>query len=157
MLRVCFVCLGNICRSPTAEGVFLHLVTQQGLADRFVIDSAGTAGYHVGELPDARSRAAASRRGYRLPSRSRQFVASDFADFDWVLAMDRANQRELLRLARTPTERAKVRLLRSFELTALKDAEVPDPYYGGESGFDEVLDICERACGSLLKELSPGL
>lgn len=157
MHRVCFVCLGNICRSPTAEAVFAKLVRDASLEDEFVIDSAGTAAYHVGELADSRSRAAAKRRGYSIGHRARQFQRSDFGQFDLVCAMDRDNLEALLRLAPTPEAKQKVKLLRSFEPTAPQGAEVPDPYYGGERGFDEVIDICERACRGLLAQLHAGV
>lgn len=155
MFRVCFVCLGNICRSPTAEAVFCKLVQDAALEEQFLIDSAGTANYHVGELADARSRAAAKRRGYEIRHRARQFVRSDFEQFDLVCAMDADNYRDLLHLAPTPEAKEKVKLLRSFDPTARKAAEVPDPYYGGERGFDEVIEICERACRGLLEQMRP--
>lgn len=152
-LSLCFVCLGNICRSPTAEGVMRALVRDAGLADRIAIDSAGTGAWHVGEPADARARAAARARGIELTGTARQFVRADLARFDYVLAMDRANLRALHALARSPEERARVHLFRSFDPTAPAGAEVPDPYYGGPQGFDEVLDICERACRGLLEHL----
>jgi protein-tyrosine phosphatase len=155
MTRVCFVCLGNICRSPTAEAVFCKMVKERGLEDEYEIDSAGTASYHEGELADGRSREAARRRGYDIQSRSRPFEPEDFERFDYVLAMDGDNRRALLEMARSQAARERVRLLRSFDPTAPKDAVVPDPYYGGSRGFDEVIDICERACRGLLDTLSP--
>ena len=153
MIRVCFVCLGNICRSPTAEGVFRRLVSDARLEKHFAIDSAGTASYHVGELPDARARAAARRRGYELTGTGRQFQRSDFSAFDYVLAMDQDNLRALSKLAPTEDARSKIHLLREFDATAPGRAEVPDPYYGGPSGFDEVIDVCERACRGLLENI----
>lgn len=150
ILRVCFVCLGNICRSPTAEGVFLHLVAQAGRAAAFEIDSAGTAAYHEGERPDRRSLATARARGVELPGRARQFRRDDFARFDHVLAMDRENLRALQRLAPDEAARAKVALLRRFDPDAPPDAEVPDPYYGGADGFDRVFEICMAACRGFL-------
>jgi protein-tyrosine phosphatase len=156
MHRVCFVCLGNICRSPTAEAVFHKLVQDASLEHAFVIDSAGTASYHQGEQADSRSRAAAKRRGYSIGHRARQFQRSDFSEFDLVCAMDSDNLGTLLRLAPTPEAKQKVKLLRSFDPTAPRGAEVPDPYYGGERGFDDVIDICERACRGLLAQLQNG-
>lgn len=153
MPSVCFVCLGNICRSPTAEGVFRDLVACEGLADAIEIDSAGTANFHTGELPDRRSIAAARRRGITLDSRARPFDAADFVHFDHILAMDRANLEELQARAPDAEARAKVRLFRSFDPSAPPEAEVPDPYYGGPDGFDRVLDMCERACAGLLRHL----
>jgi protein-tyrosine phosphatase len=149
-MRICFVCLGNICRSPTAEGVMRALVTEAGLAGTIVIDSAGTGSWHIGEQPDPRTRDAAARRGIELDHLARQFTRADFDRFDLVLAMDRANLEVLERLAGARTH-PEVRLLRSFDPTAPEGAEVPDPYYaGGRTGFEEVLDQCERACAGLL-------
>jgi protein-tyrosine phosphatase len=156
MHRVCFVCLGNICRSPTAEAVFDKLVQDASLEHAFIIDSAGTASYHLGEEADSRSRAAAKRRGYSIGHRARQFQRSDFGEFDLVCAMDSDNLGTLLRLAPTPEAKQRVKLLRSFDPTAPSGAEVPDPYYGGERGFDDVIDICERACRGLLEQLQNG-
>ncbi len=151
-VAVCFVCLGNICRSPTAEAVMRSLVAQAGLTGRVIIDSSGTAAYHAGELSDARSRRAAEARGMRLEHRARQVVADDFERFDYLLAMDSDNL-EILRERAPKGARAKVALLRSFDATAEAGASVPDPYYGGERGFDDVLDMCERACAGLLEHL----
>lgn len=151
--RVCFVCLGNICRSPTAEGVFRHLVEQAGLTDQIEIDSAGTAAYHAGEPPDRRSAATARRRGVPLRGRARQFVREDFARFDHVLAMDQHNLDALRQLAPDDAARDRVRLLRDHDPSSAAGAEVPDPYYGGPDGFDEVFDICMAACRGLLDEL----
>jgi protein-tyrosine phosphatase len=152
-VRVCFVCLGNICRSPTAEGVFRHLVAEAGLTARFEIDSAGTAGHHQGQAPDRRARAAGKRAGIVVGGAARQFLASDFAEFDHVLAMDPSNLNDLRRLARSAEASAKIRLLRSFDPGAPKDAPVPDPYYGDDAGFDHVLELCRAACRHLLQEI----
>jgi protein-tyrosine phosphatase len=127
-----------------------HLVRQARLEAHFEIDSAGTAAYHSGEPPDSRSTETARRRGIALGGKARQFRREDFARFDYVLAMDRNNHAGLLELARSEDERAKVSLLRDFEPDAGANASVPDPYYGGESGFEEVVDICLRACAGLL-------
>ena len=148
-VRVCFVCLGNICRSPTAEGVFQRLVHEAGLSAQVVIDSAGTAGYHQGSPADARSRRHAEQRGYKLESRARQFTAADFATFDYVLAMDAQNLSDLEALGARGT--SQLLLFRSFDETAPAAASVPDPYYTGEAGFEEVLDQCERAARGLLE------
>ncbi len=152
-IRVCFVCLGNICRSPTAEGVMRHLVEEHGLTGAFTIDSAGTDGYHVGERPDPRTRAAAAKRGIRVDGQARQFKAADFNRFDYVVAMDRSNLRRLGALAPTAEARAKLSLLRDHDPQSPPGSEVPDPYYGGEDGFDEVLDICEAGCRGMLERL----
>jgi protein-tyrosine phosphatase len=153
VVRVCFVCLGNICRSPTAEAVMRHLVAQEGRETRIAIDSAGTGDWHVGDPPDRRARAVGAARGIPLSGTASQFTAADFARYDHVLAMDRSNRDDLLRMAPGPAERAKVRLLRSFDASAPPDADVPDPYYGGARGFEEVFEICERACRGLLDHL----
>jgi protein-tyrosine phosphatase len=147
-MKICFVCLGNICRSPTAHGVMARLVDDAGLADAITIDSAGTAAYHVGELPDPRSREAARQRGFALTHRARQFVVADFARFDLVLAMDRQNLMSLHKLA--GSRPGQIALLRSFDPMAEADAEVPDPWHGGADGFETVLDQCERACAGVL-------
>ncbi len=156
MIRVCFVCLGNICRSPTAEAVFRRLVNDAGMSQQVAAESAGTAAYHVGEQADSRARNAGRRRGYELNGRARQFTRQDFERFDCVLAMDQDNFRALRKLAPHDEAKAKVRLLRSFDATAEPGAEVPDPYYGGPQGFDAVIDICERACRGLLEHIAQG-
>ena len=153
MVRVCFVCLGNICRSPTAEAVMRRLVRDEGLEDRLAISSAGTGDWHVGAPRDKRSHAVGVARGIPLEGRARHFTSASFDECDYALAMDVANRDELLRLARGDADRAKVRLLRSFDPAAPPDAEVPDPYYGGPSGFEEVFDLCEAACRGLLAHL----
>lgn len=131
-----------------------HLVREAGLGDRIQIDSAGTGGWHVGEPRDRRSSAVGKQRGIPLGGRARQFVAADFSRFDYVLAMDRQNLASLLALAPDEAARAKVRLLRSFEPNGGDgDPDVPDPYYGGPDGFDQVFDICEAACRGLLAEI----
>jgi protein-tyrosine phosphatase len=154
-MRLLFVCLGNICRSPTAEGVMRRLVAEEGLADRVEIDSAGTGDWHVGSAPDPRSAAAARARGVTLDGAARQVSAADFAAHDLVLAMDAENERVLLRLAPDDAARAKVRRLREFDpaAAAAGDLDVPDPYYGGEDGFGLVLDVVEAGCRGLLGEL----
>ena len=129
-----------------------HLVATAGLAHTIVIDSAGTGAWHVGEQADSRSRAAASARGIELTSIARQFVHDDFQRFDYLLAMDRSNRSKMLAMA-SKHERDSVYLLRAFDPTAPADAEVPDPYYGGDRGFEEVLDMCERACRGLLDHI----
>lgn len=149
-VSVCFVCLGNICRSPTAEGVMHKLVSERGLSAHVRIDSAGTGAYHVGERADARSAAAARRRDVELESRARLFVASDFDVFDYIVAMDRRNFADIARLARTDAEHAKVSLLRNF-CGGARDLDVPDPYY--RDNFDEVFDICVESCTGLLDHL----
>jgi protein-tyrosine phosphatase len=154
-MRILFVCMGNICRSPTAEGVMRGLLREAGLEDAVEIESAGTGGWHAGEPPDARATEAAGRRGVVLEGAARQVTPADFEAFDLLVAMDRENLRELL--ARAPDEEAaeKVRLLREFDPASADagDLDVPDPYYGGERGFERVLDLVEAACRGLLAEL----
>jgi protein-tyrosine phosphatase len=153
VISVCFVCLGNICRSPTAEGVFRHLIIEAGLHAAIAVDSAGTAGYHSGDPPDRRARAAGKRAGIVIDGRGRQFSAPDFARFDYVVAMDASNLADLERLAGSREVSSKVRLLRSFDPAAPRGAPIPDPYYGDERGFDEVLELCRVACAHLLREI----
>ncbi|TWC39000.1 protein tyrosine phosphatase [Pseudomonas sp. SJZ079] len=150
-MRVLFVCLGNICRSPTAEGVLRHKLREAGLADRIEVDSAGTGDWHVGKAPDVRTRQAAQQRGYDLATlRGRQVSMSDFARFDLILAMDNSNLSHLLSL-RPGNSSAELDLfLRRYQLAV---DEVPDPYYGGEQGFERVLDLIEQASDALLVEL----
>jgi protein-tyrosine phosphatase len=152
-MRVCFVCLGNICRSPTAEAVTRHLLGEAGLTDRVTLDSAGTGDWHLGEPPDRRTQAAARKRGIDMDHLAQKFTAADFARFDLVLAMDRKNLRDLEAMAPTPADRAKVRMFRSFDPVAPAGAEVPDPYYGGTAHFEEVLDVCEAAARGLVAHL----
>lgn len=152
MVKILFVCMGNICRSPTAEGVFRHQVAERGLQRRFIIDSAGTHAYHVGEAPDPRAQSTAKRRGVDLSRlRARRVTAEDIEQFDYVLAMDRDNYKNLLAIAPASHEQ-KVRLLLDFAPEVSHD-EVPDPYYGGISGFDRVLDMIEAASEGLLAEI----
>ena len=152
MIRILFVCMGNICRSPTAEGVFKHLVNGEGFAGSIESDSAGTHDYHIGSQPDSRSQAAAAQRGYDLsPLRARQVTVQDFADFDYVLAMDEANRIALRKLC--PTQyRERINLFLDFAPEAVR-REVPDPYYGGAKGFEEVLDLVESAARGLLEHI----
>lgn len=147
-MRILFVCLGNICRSPTAEGVMRRLVRESGLEGEVELDSAGTGSWHVGAPPDRRATAAAAQRGTTLEGAARQVEPADFERFDLVVAMDRENLRDLQAMAPAGTD-GKLRLL-------LGDADVPDPYYGGEDGFERVLDLVEDACGRLLDEVRQG-
>jgi protein-tyrosine phosphatase len=153
--RILFVCLGNICRSPSAEAAMRRLVAERGLGDEVELDSAGTGGWHVGEPPDPRAAEAARRRGIELDGRARKLRSEDFERFDLILAMDGSNLHELKRLAPDEPARAKVRLLREFDpaSAAQRNLDVPDPYYGGPGGFDEVLDLLQAACAGLLAEL----
>ena len=152
-VAVCFVCLGNICRSPTAEGIFKKLVRDAGLDDRIAIESRGTGDWHTGEPADARARAAAKRRGVTLDGVACRFERADFARFDYILSMDTRVLDTLRRLARSDDERDRVHNFRAFDPDSPPDAPVPDPYYGGADGFDEVFDICEAGCRGLLAEV----
>jgi protein-tyrosine phosphatase len=164
--RVLFVCMGNICRSPTGEGLFRQLVEEEGLQDHFLIDSAGTIGYHQGNPPDSRMRAAAARRGYTLEGGARQIRAEDFEDFDLVLAMDSDNYRDIASLRdQSAPSRIEAGTVATAELRMLSDflapdqgwpMDVPDPYYGGEAGFEKVLDMIEAACPNILAHLVEG-
>ena len=145
--------MGNICRSPTAEGVMRHLLREQGLEDEIEIDSAGTGGWHTGAPPDARATEAARRRGIVLEGAARQVRASDFEEYDLLLAADRENVDDLRAIAPDEEARAKVRLLREFDPDSHGDLDVPDPYYGGPAGFEDVLDLVEAACRGLLAEV----
>jgi protein-tyrosine phosphatase len=151
---VLFVCLGNICRSPLAEGIFIHRARQRGVLDRFNVDSCGTGGWHIGERADPRSLAVAARHGVALPSIARQLAPDDPARFSWLIAMDRANARTLLQAGGAPD---RVRLMRSFD-PALAGAaddqlDVPDPYHWEGDGFEEVYQMLDRACAGLLDSL----
>jgi protein-tyrosine phosphatase len=156
--RICFVCSGNICRSPTAEIVTRRLAAEAGLAELVAVDSAGTGDWHVGDDADPRALGALAQRGYDPAGHcARQFQADDFAERELVIALDRGHYRELRMLAPTAEDAAKVRLLRSFDPAAGDDLEVPDPYYGGADGFAHVLDLVEAACRGLLAEIRPEL
>ncbi len=155
MVKVLFVCTGNICRSPTAEGVFRHLVREAGLDGAIATDSAGTHDYHVGEPPDHRSRKAAQARGVDISDlRARRVTVEDFRRFDYVLAMDRGHLQQLQRMA-PPDGTAEVRLFMDYAPGAPK-REVPDPYYGEGSHFNEVLDLVEAGAKGLLEQIRQG-
>ena len=151
-MRILFVCLGNICRSPTAEGVMRHVLREEGLEDQVEVDSAGTGGWHVGASPDERATEAARKRSIVLEGAARKFAPDDFGRFDLVLAMDEENRRDLLAIAPDDDARQKVRMLREFDpgSDGAGDLDVPDPYYGGHDGFGHVLDVVERACRGFL-------
>jgi protein-tyrosine phosphatase len=158
MTRILFVCMGNICRSPTAEGVMRALVRDAGLEHAIVIDSAGTGGWHAGAPPDRRATAAARARGVTLEGAARQLTLDDFEDFDLLLAMDRENLAGIRAVAPSDEAAAKARLLREFDPdgAGAPDLDVPDPYYGGPQGFETVLDQVQAACRGLLDELRRG-
>jgi protein-tyrosine phosphatase len=152
-MKICFVCLGNIVRSPLAEGLFRHLAEEQGVGDQYQVDSAGTSSFHVGEEPDPRMRKVARRKGLEYTGRSRQFQPEDFERFDLIIAMDADNRRQLHAMASTPEQREKVRLLREYDPQGGGDQGVPDPYYGGMQGFEKVWDIVRRSTENLLDKL----
>jgi protein-tyrosine phosphatase len=156
-VSVCFVCLGNICRSPTAEGIFKVLVREHGLDDRVRVASAGTGSWHVGEPADSRARATARRRGVPLEGCAQQFSLEDFTQFDYILSMDSAVIAALRQLAPTDEARRRVHNFRAFDPGSPPDAPVPDPYFGGVDGFEEVFDICDAACRGLLAHIRSDL
>jgi protein-tyrosine phosphatase len=151
--RILFVCMGNICRSPVAEGVFIHRARERGALDRFEVDSAGTGGWHAGERPDKRSLAVAAKHGVELPGRARQVTAADFTRFDRLIVMDRANHSDLVERG---APRTKLELLLAYHpapQSLPRGIEVPDPYYGGPDGFDDMFAMIDAACAGLLERL----
>ena len=152
--RILFVCLGNICRSPSAEAVFNGMIKSRGIAGNFVVDSAGTGGYHVGEPADRRMQSHAIKRGYDLTSISRKFNPDiDFDNFDLIIGMDNENVRKLKSKARNTSDLSKIRKMTDYKKEWNYD-EIPDPYYGGDEGFELVLDLLEDSCEGLLEELT---
>lgn len=149
-IGVLFICLGNICRSPAAEGIFQALVEKRGLSDMFKIDSAGTSGYHDGDLPDTRMRAAGKTRNYAFDSISRKLVVEDFDQFDYLIVMDQDNHRNTLTLTRGPADQQKVFPMIDFIYTIDEIDGIPDPYFGGAEGFEHVLNLLEEGCENLL-------
>ena len=154
---VCFVCLGNICRSPLAQGVFEALVKQEGLQDRIITSSAGVGNWHVGSSPDSRMQQTARKHGIHLNSCARQFQASDFKRMDLVLAMDQTNLSTLQQMRPAAELHDKLFLFRSFDPENNGDLEVPDPYYGGDKGFETVFQMVERTCPKVLQQLKKKL
>jgi protein-tyrosine phosphatase len=156
-IRILFVCLGNIVRSPLAENMFRHLTIQAGVGEVYEVASAGTGDWHVGDSPDGRMRRVAAERGLVYDGRARQFSPKDFDHFDWIVAMDRDNRAHLFAQARSPIDKNKIHLMREFDPVNASmgrpQMDVPDPYYGGLQGFEEVYDIVERSCRGLFEEL----
>lgn len=150
---VLFVCLGNICRSPAAEGIMKQMVEEKGLADQFFIDSAGIGSWHVGQLPDARMRRCGSRHGYCFDSHARQFQVQDFERFDLIVVMDRDNYRAITAKATCEADRQKVVCCADYLQQHRQYTTVPDPYYGDEADFDLVIELLEDALQELLKEI----
>lgn len=154
-IRILYVCLGNICRSPAAEGVMRAIVEAEDAGYRFELDSAGTGGYHVGELPDSRMRIHARRRGYELTHRCRKIMTSDFDNFDIIVAMDASNEANIKRLAPDEeSERKIVRMTDFVDLAGNHYDHVPDPYYEGAEGFELVLDLLENGCRNMFDALT---
>ena len=156
-IEICFVCLGNICRSPLAEGVFQALVNSEGLAEKIFVQSAGTGEWHVGSPPDDRMQATAKHKGIHLTSIAQQFLPGDFKRFDWVIAMDRANLETLEFMCSPETAQKKLRLFRSFDPQADGEEDVPDPYFGRGDGFETVYQIVHRTCPEILDFLKTQL
>lgn len=150
--KIVFVCLGNICRSPTAEGVFQHLVNERGLQPYFYVDSAGTSAYHIGETANSKSQKTANEQGIRLRSRARRFEPDDLREFDLIVAMDRENLENIKSLDSKNSFDDKIILLREYDPSP-GNGEVPDPYYGGKDGFENVFNIVKRSSEALLDEL----
>lgn len=150
--KICFVCLGNICRSPTAEGIFQHLVNERGLQAYFEVDSAGTSAYHVGESANSKSQRTAEKYGITLNSTARQFDTFDLEHYDLVLAMDRENLENIKRMNSRGGNTAQIGMLRDFDPEP-GNGEVPDPYFGGREGFENVFRIVRRSCEVILDEL----
>ena len=153
-MKILFVCLGNICRSPAADGVFSALIEKKRLGNAISCDSCGTGDWHIGQLPDPRMRAAGARRGYDFAHRARQLCAADYENFDLILAMDSQNLSDILERAPAGFERSRARIFTEFCTGKFAEQKfVPDPYYGGESDFDFALDIIENACANLLENV----
>lgn len=152
-ISVLFVCLGNICRSPLAEAVFRKVVTEAGLESRFRIDSAGTSGYHDGEAPDERTTAVAAERGVKVAGVSRRITGADLGSFDYVIVMDRENRSNVEALSPEVPERPALHLFREFDPEAGGELDVPDPYFGGPRGFEDVHEMVERSARGLLAHL----
>lgn len=154
MPRLLFVCLGNICRSPAAENVMRHTLIKAGKESQFQLDSAGTAGWHIGKIPDSRMRRTLQARGIPVSGRARQFCKEDFEHFDLILTMDESNYSDVISLAQTPSQKEKVRPFSDF-LSQFTEAEVPDPYYGEQNGFDYVTDLLIDGCQQILINSPP--
>lgn len=155
-MRICFVCQGNIIRSPLAEHIFLQLADEKGVVDKYFVDSAGTIAYHAGERPDRRMRQVAAERGLVYSGRAKQFKRDDFARFDLIIAMDKANRQSLQGWTVTTEQDNKIHLMREFDSQGEPNLDVPDPYYGGPDGFISTFKIVKRSCEGLLEELEGG-
>jgi len=152
-IRILFVCLGNICRSPAAEGIMSGIVEKNDLQDIIEVDSAGTSGWHEGDLPDERMRSHGEKRGYDFCSRARKFRRSDFNDFDYIIVMDQNNYTTVKSMALSRDQADKIHLMTDYAVQYSSHDDIPDPYYGGSSGFELVLDLLEDACEGLLQSI----
>lgn len=155
-MKICFVCQGNIIRSPLAENLFRHLVERGGLSEKYQLESAGTSAYHVGEEPDRRMRQVAVGHGFRYTGKARQFWREDLDPYDLIVVMDKENQRILANMAREQDQLNKIHMLREFDPLGDGNQDVPDPYYGGLEGFEETFQIVKRSCEGLLEALESG-
>jgi len=155
-MRICFVCQGNIIRSPLAEHIFLQLADERGVVDKYLVDSAGTIAYHTGERPDKRMRQVAAERGLVYSGRAKQFKRDDFTRFDLIIAMDKANRQSLQSWTVTTEQDNKIHLMREFDSQGGPNLDVPDPYYGGPDGFISTFEIVKRSCEGLMEELEGG-
>jgi protein-tyrosine phosphatase len=156
-MRICFVCQGNIIRSPLAENLFRHMVEEKGLSGKYQLDSAGTSAYHAGETPDQRMRQVAAKHGFEYTGRARQFWPEDLDKYDLLIAMDQNNRRFLESLAEDQTQLNKIRMMREFDPQGSEDLDVPDPYYGGLDGFEITFQIVKRSTLGLLEALESEL
>lgn len=150
---ILFVCLGNICRSPAAEGIMQHIIDEHHLGDKISVDSAGIGPWHVGQLPDPRMRSHGADHGYDFSTRARQISPKDFSRFDYIIVMDRENYHDVMALAQSDVDRAKVHMMTDYATHHPGHTVVPDPYYGGDKGFELVIELLEDACHGLLNEI----
>lgn len=156
-MKICFICQGNIIRSPLAENLFRHLADQKGLGEKYQLSSAGTSAYHVGEPPDRRMRQVAEKHGFVYTGQAKQFFRQDLENYDLLVVMDQDNRRIIESMAQNETQLNKIRMMREFDPQGTADQDVPDPYYGGIKGFEVTYQIVKRSCEGLLEYLESGL